>query len=94
MGCNLHKCKRLYHFACARKAGALLLHDRRLYCPEHRTHKQAQAKGCVPVLRGEEPLRRGLRAQPSKRHQVRVRVRVSVRVRVRVRVTPNPNPKP
>ena len=70
MGCNLHKCKRLYHFACARKAGALLLQDRRLYCPEHRTHKQAQAKGCVPVLRGEEPLRRGLRAQPSKRHQL------------------------
>ena len=70
MGCNLHKCKRLYHFACARKAGALLLQDRRLYCSEHRTHKQAQAKGCVPVPRGEEPLRRGLRAQPSKRHQL------------------------
>ena len=70
MGCNLHKCKRLYHFACARKAGALLLQDRRLYCSEHRTHKQAQAKGCVPVLRGQEPLRRGLRAQPSKRHQL------------------------
>jgi len=69
MGCNLHKCKRLYHFACAREAGGLLLQDRRLYCFEHRTHKQAQAKGCVPVPRGE-PLRRGLRAQPSKRHQL------------------------
>ena len=63
--CNMHRCKRTYHFGCAASADTVLLADKRLYCPEHRTTKQA-TKGAVwdPATR----IARQLLVQPPKRH--------------------------
>lgn len=49
MGCNVHRCRRSYHFKCALESGALLLQDKRLYCCEHRECKQATHHSCVPL---------------------------------------------
>ncbi|KAL3930241.1 MAG: hypothetical protein SGPRY_001624, partial [Prymnesium sp.] len=49
LGCNVHRCRRSYHFKCALESGALLLQDKRLYCCEHRECKQATHHSCVPL---------------------------------------------
>ena len=64
IGCTTHRCKRSFHFGCAAAANAVLLADKRLYCEEHRTTKQA-TKGAV--WDPQTKVMRPMLVQPSKR---------------------------
>ena len=68
VACSTHRCRRTYHFACASKAGAVMFSDKRIYCTEHKTTKQA-TRGAIwdPQTKVNRPLL----IQPPKRYQER-----------------------
>ena len=65
IGCCTHRCKHTYHFECAIAANCQMMVDKRLYCEEHKSTKQAM-KGAV--WDAQTPISRPLTIQQSKKY--------------------------